>query len=357
MNNQYKILAINPGSTSTKLALYEGDQEIFRTSIKHDENDLNTFANVIKQKDYRKKEVLHAIQSNGISCADLSAVVGRGGMLKSLKSGTYLINKQMIDDLECSRFGEHASNLGAIIAAEIGDNHDIPAYIVDPVVVDELSDIARLSGIPEVERQSQLHALNIKAVSRKASRYFNKPRESLHFVIVHLGSGISIAAERGGKIIDVNNANNEGPFSPERTGTLPAKQLVKLCFSGKYTEDELLDRITKTGGLYAYLGTKNFTEIEEQMNRGHKQATFVVNGMIYQIAKEIGAMSTVLGGEVDAILLTGGITFSDYVVNELISRVQFLAPIYSFPGEEELEALALGALRVLLEQEPVNRYE
>ncbi len=357
MQKEPMVLAINPGSTSTKFAVYRGEKVIFKETIKHQDTELQSFKSVASQLDYRYELLIHSLEKYNIDEKSIDAVVGRGGFFRPLPSGTYLVDELMIEDLKTARYGEHASNLGAMIANEIANKNNIPAYIVDPIVVDEFEDLARISGIPDIERKSNLHALNIKAVSRTVAEQLGKPYELFNFIVAHLGSGISVVAHKKGEIIDVNNANNEGPYSPERAGGLPAFQLVQLCFSGKYTEKELLTRLAKEGGIYAYLGTKNVIEVEERAENGDVQAKRVLDGMIYQTAKEIGAMSTVLNGDIDGIILTGGLSFSKYIVNQLIKKVEFLAPIYVVPGEEELEALAFGALRVFLGKEEAKIYQ
>jgi butyrate kinase len=266
------------------------------------------------------------------------------------------VNESMIEDAMTSKFGEHASNLGAVMARELANQLDISAFIVDPVGVDELIDEARLSGMAEIDRISQVHALNIKAVSRKIARQLDKSIEDVNFVVAHIGGGISVVAERKGRLIDVNNADNEGPFSPERTGTLPAKQLVKLCYSGQFDEREMLAKITKMGGVYSYLGTKSMIEVEERVLNGDERATLVLNSMIHQLGKEIGAMSSVLEGDIDGIILTGGLSYCALIVEKIKQKVGFLADVYVVPGEEELEALAAGAIRVLTNQEQAKQY-
>lgn len=356
MNNPL-ILTINPGSTSTKFAVYRGKEVVFKETIKHKDEELMVYNSIADQLDYRAELLLSYLKKHDVDYNELNGVVGRGGFLRSLPSGTYLVDDLMLDDLKTAKLGEHASNLGALIAQKIASQVNIPAFIVDPIVVDEFEKEARISGIPDIERKSTFHALNIKAVSRKVADEIGKPYEELNFVVAHLGSGISVAAQRKGKVIDVNNANNEGPFSPERAGTLPAEQLARLCYSGKYTEKEMITRITKEGGLYAYCGTKNEMEVEERMEKGDITAKEILDAMIYQIAKEIGAMSTVLDGEVDGVILTGGLSYSDYIVENVSKKVKFVSPIYRVPGEEELEALAFGALRVLEGKEKAKNYK
>jgi len=350
------ILAVNPGSTSTKFAVFHGKQVVFKETIKHQDEELSQFATIADQLDYRFHLLIDALDKHEIALQKLDAVVGRGGFVKPLPSGTYIVDDMMVKDVKTARFGEHASNLGPMIAYELAKQHDLPAYIVDPVVVDEMEDVARLSGIPDIDRKSHIHALNIKAVSRTVAHELGKSHTDLNFVVAHLGGGISVVAHRKGRIIDVNNANDEGPYSPERAGGLPSYQLAKLCYSGKYSEKEMLAKLAKEGGFYAYLGTRNAMEVEERARQGDRKAIIVLDGMIYQIAKEIGSMAVVLDGDVDGIILTGGLSHSDYIVQAIKKKVQFISQVYVVPGEEELEALALGALRVLLGEEQAKKY-
>lgn len=350
------VLAINPGSTSTKFAVYQGDELLFSETVRHDDKEIMTFETMADQLPFRLKTLLNCLEKKQLDLKRLDGVVGRGGLLKPLESGTYEVNDRMIDDSLTSKFGEHASNLGAVMAREIAAKLGIPAFIVDPVGVDELIDEARLSGMAEIERISQVHALNIKAVSRKIAQQFGKPFEDLNFVVAHIGGGISVAAQRRGKIIDVNNANNEGPFSPERTGTLPAKQLVELCYSGGFSKKEMLAKITKLGGVYSYLGTKNMMEVEERVLNGDEKAVLVLNAMIHQLGKEIGAMASVLEGDIDGIILTGGLSYCEIIVEKINKKVGFLADVFIVPGEAELEALAAGVIRVLDKQEQAKQY-
>jgi butyrate kinase len=350
------VLAINPGSTSTKFAVFQGEDLLFSETVRHDDKEMMQYKMVADQLPFRLETLLISLENKIFNLSTLDAVVGRGGLLKPLQSGTYEVNERMIADAVTSRFGEHASNLGAIIAGEIANKLGIPAFIVDPVGVDELINESRLSGMADIERISQVHALNIKAVSRKIAQQLNTSYEDLNFVVAHIGGGISVVAHRKGRIIDVNNADNEGSFSPERTGTLPAKQLVRLCYSGEYNEQEMLTKITKVGGVYSYLGTKSMVEVEERVLNGDKKATLVLNAMIHQLCKEIGAMSTVLQGDIDGIILTGGICFSEFIVEKIKKKVSFLSNVYVVPGEEELEALAAGALRVLTNKEKARKY-
>ncbi|CCO07419.1 butyrate kinase [Desulforamulus hydrothermalis] len=351
-----QILAINPGSTSTKIAVFQDETCLWKKVIDHPEQDIRSFAKISDQFSYRMAAILKTLQEKNCRLADCCAVVGRGGLLNPLAGGTYLVDEYLVQVSHNAPGGEHASNLGAIIAYHLAQKVNIPAYIVDPVAVDEMEPVARLSGHPELPRISLSHALNMKAVARKVARQLGKTYQEVNLVIAHLGSGISVSPHRRGRMIDVNNANNEGPFSPERCGTLPSAQLVKLCYSGKYTEKEMLTGILKEGGMYAYLGTKDAREAERRMNQGDRQARLVLEAMCYQVAKEIGAMSAVLCGDVDRIVLTGGLAHSAFITDEITRRVSFIAPVVSVPGEEEMASLALGALRVLRNEEPALIY-
>lgn len=350
------ILAINPGSTSTKLAVYEGRELLFEETVRHDDEEIIKFSGVGDQLNFRLETIMSYLSTRKFEMSALDGVVGRGGLLKPLTSGTFAVDEVMLEDARTGKYGEHASNLGAILASEIAKKHNIPAYIVDPVGVDELIDEARISGLSDIERKSHVHALNIKAVSRKIAEQLGRTLEETNFVVAHIGGGISVAAHRGGRIVDVNNAENEGPFSPERAGGLPAKQLVKLCYSGKYTEKEMLQRMTKQGGMYSYLGTKSAIEVEKRVLSGDPEATLIMNAMVHQIAKEIGAMSTVLDGRLDGMILTGGICHSEMIVGRIREKIDFLGEVFVVPGEAELEALAAGALRVLTGEEEAKIY-
>jgi len=354
----YRILAINPGSTSTKLAIYEDEQCVFKASVKHDSDVILSFNHVIDQYDFRMKAILEELEKDNIDLSTLNAVVGRGGMLKPIPSGTYEVTEKMLFDMKEAKRGEHASNLGCLIAKHIADQYHLPSFIVDPVAVDEMEDIARFTGMPEIKRDSLFHALNQKAVARKVAKDLNKPYESLDLVIAHLGGGISIAAHHLGKVIDVNNAlDGDGPMSPERSGEVPMGPLYKMALSGKYTLREIQRKNYGQGGLVAYLGTNDGATIMKRIKEGDEKARFIHEVMCYQIAKEIGAYSTVLKGHVDGIVLTGGLAYNKLTVELIKERVQFIAPVLVYPGEDEMEALALGALRVLQGEEAAKKYE
>lgn len=351
------ILIINPGSTSTKIAVYEDDKQVFEEKISHSVEELKPFPNIISQFEFRKNLVLETLKARNFDITKLDAVCGRGGMLRPLESGTYLVNERMIQDVYEAKRGEHASNLGCIIAHEIAKELNIPAFIVDPVSVDEMEDIARISGHPLFERQCIFHALNHKATARKVAKDVGKKYEDMNLIIAHLGGGISVACHRKGRVIDVNNAlDGDGPMSPERSGTVPLGPLYKLCFSGQYTLQDIKRMNYGQGGLVAYLGTNNAKEIVKRIENGDKYAELIMDAMIYQIAKEIGACSTVFYGDVDYIVLTGGLAYEPYITSRIIERVKFIADVLVYPGEDELQALALGALRVLNGEEEAKIY-
>ena len=350
------ILVINPGSTSTKIAIFNQEgKEIFKESISHSAEELSKFKSLLEQGPIRKKIILDTLKKKNIDTDSLKAIVGRGGVLKPLKAGTYEANDKLIFDLKNSPI-EHASNLGGIIAHEIAEEIDIPAYIADPVSVDEFTDIARISGLKGIERKSLLHTLNIRANAFRYAKEQGKKIEELNLIVAHLGGGISIAPIEKGKIIDVNNANDGGPFSPERTGSLPNKALIHLCYSDEYSEKELYKLITHQGGLVSYLGTNDVREVMKKIKQGDKYAKLIFEAMCYQIAKEIGAMATVLKGKVEAIILTGGISHSEILVNRIKDRTSWIAPVVVYPGEEEMKALSQAVIRVIDGVEKVKTY-
>ncbi len=353
----YKILVINPGSTSTKFAVYDDESEVFLENIFHTKDELAPYPDISSQYEFRMNTVLKALEERNWNITDFNAVVGRGGLLYPLESGTYEVNDKMCEHLKLGIQGEHASNLGGLIARAIADKVNIPAFIVDPVIVDEFEDVARISGCPLIKRRSIFHALNHKAVARKVADLFRKRYEDLNLIVAHLGGGISVAAHKKGRVIDVNNAlDGDGPFAPERSGGLPVGDLVRLCFSGKYSYDEIISMIRGKGGLVAYLGVNDVRKVIEMIKNGNKQAELVFEAMAYQVAKEIGGMATVLEGNIDQIVLTGGIAYSEEFISKIIKRVSFIAPITVIPGEREMEALALGALRVLRGEEKAKTY-
>ncbi len=351
-----RILVINPGATSTKFAVYDGEILVFKKTIEHSIADISIFTKVIDQYEYRLRLILQQLEIENMDILSFKAVVGRGGILKPLKGGTYGITQEMVDDLWKAKRGEHASNLGAVMAYGLAETLKIPSYIVDPVSVDEMEPVARISGLPDLPRSSLSHALNSKAVARKVANQLGKSYYEINLIVAHLGTGISVTPHKMGKMIDVNNAKEEGPLSPDRCGGLPMGQFLRLAFSGKYTFDELKEILNCKGGMYAYLGTADIRKAFAMADSGDVQASIVLEAISYQVAKEIGGMATVLSGNVECIILTGGVAHSERIVNEIKKRVQFIAPIIVVPGEEELEALASGAIRVLRGQEEVLLY-
>lgn len=356
-----KILAINPGSTSTKISVYEDDKSIFTETIRHNVDELGKFKSITDQYEFRKQYIVEALTTNNLCIDDLDVVVGRGGLLKPIPGGVYEVSDQMISDLKIGIQGEHASNLGGILAKEIAkiSKKNIPAFIVDPVVVDELDDIARLSGRPELPRVSIFHALNQKAVARRFSNDIEKDYKELNLIVAHLGGGITVGAHKKGRVIDVNNGlDGEGAYSPERAGTLPSGSLARLCFSGKFQLSEIRKMITGNGGLVAYLGT-NDAKLVEQLayNNADSKSRMIFEGMAYQIAKDIGSAATVLKGEVDAILITGGIAYSKNLIKLISERVKFIAPIHVYPGEDEMQALAESAFLAVKGQMEIKQYK
>lgn len=344
-----KVLAINPGSTSTKIAVYENYKLFFLKSIKHSVEDLKQFKKMADQYEFRKNIILTELKEANIELTSIDAVVGRGGLVKPIKSGVYEVNEALRKDLQKGIQGEHASNLGGLIAHDIASMvEDLKAYIADPVVVDELDDIARIAGHPLFERRSIFHALNQKAIAKGHAKFLGQNYADLNLVVVHLGGGISVSAHKKGRVIDTNQAlDGDGPFSPERSGTLPVNQLVKLCFSGEHTQDEIMDMVRGKGGLTAYLGTNNAAEVEERIKNGDKKAELIYEAMAYQVSKLIGSMATVLKGEIHGILITGGIAYDEDFVGWIRERVQFMAPVFVYPGEDEMKALAMNGLGVL----------
>ena len=348
MTTTYKILAINPGSTSTKVAVFENDKELFSTTLRHSSEEIGRYKTILDQLDFRREVILEAVKASGVALGDLDAVIGRGGLLKPIPSGTYEVNAQMIEDIRLRPAGQHASNLGALLAAEIAQLAGVKAYIADPVVVDELQAEARLTGLPQIKRESIFHALNQKAVARVYADSIGRPYEELNLVVAHLGGGISVGAHRKGLVVDVNNAlDGEGPFSPERAGTMPAKAFAELCFSGKYTLAEVSKMLSGKGGIVAHLGSNDTREVGARAEAGDKEAKLVMDSMAYGVGKTIGSMLAVLKGDVDAVILTGGIAYSAYVVGYIKSMIEPLAKVVVMPGENELEALAMNAQRVL----------
>jgi butyrate kinase len=343
------ILAINPGSTSTKFSLFEEDKLVFENNLRHSTSELSGFEKITDQFHFRKDLILKELNRHNIDSEMMKAIVGRGGLLKPIESGLYKVNQKMKDDLRSMKYGEHASNLGALIADDIANAFPGSiACIVDPVVVDELQDVARISGHPLIQRRSIFHALNQKAVARHYCASINRKYDEVNLIVAHMGGGISVGAHSHGRVIDVNNAlNGDGPMSPERSGGLPAGQLADLCFSGKYTHDQIRSMITGKGGIVAYLGTNSFIEASEMAESGDQKARLVKNAVAYQVGKEIGAAAAVLKGKVDAIILTGGLAYDEEHVGHISAMVDFIGPVVVYPGEDELKSLAYNCLLAL----------
>ncbi len=352
------ILVINPGSTSTKIAVFQDEEEIFNETIRHSATEIAQYKKIIDQHEFRIKLILDTLKSKGVLLEEISAIGARGGLFHPLESGTYLVNEDMVNDLSSARYGEHASNLGAIIAHAFSTRIGKPAFIVDPVIVDEMNEIAKISGFKGIRRVSIWHALNQKFIARQAAKELGKTYKNANLIVVHLGGGISIAAHCKGKAIDVNNAlNGDGPFSPERAGGLPVIGLVNLCYSKKYTYEEMKKNLAGKGGLVSHLNTNSAIEVEQRVKDGDKHAKLVYEAMAYQIAKTIGEMATVLEEKVDAIVITGGIAYSKILTEWIKERVSFIAPVKVYPGEDELNAIAQGVLRVLRKEEEIKLYE
>jgi len=353
----FRVIAINPGSTSTKFGIYDDELSVFAETIRHDAEILARCGTIPEQKQYRLECILKSLEEAKFDLKSLDAVVGRGGILKPIKSGVYAVNDRMLQDLRLESAARHASTLGAILASEIAGPLGIPSYIVDPVVVYEMESVTKLSGIPGVERISSFHALNQKAVARRLASELGKPYEESRFVVAHIGGGITVGAHLNGRVVDVNDGlSGEGPFTPERGGGVPIVPIIRMCFSGKYTQDELLKMFSGTGGIKAYLGTSEVTEVLKMADAGNEFAAQVLDSMSYQVAKEIGAMVAVLEGQVDAIILTGGIAYSSRITSAIKKRVEKLAPVNIFPGEDEIFALVAGARRVRRGKEKAEEY-
>lgn len=352
-----KSLIINPGSTSTKIGVFEDETLLFEETLRHSTEEIAQYASIVDQKDFRKQIILDLLKSKDFDINSLQVIVGRGGMLKPIPGGTYAVSDELLEDLKIGRQGQHASNLGGILAREIADSIGVPSYIVDPVVVDELMPISRYSGVPELPRTSVFHALNQKAVAKRFAKEQNKAYNTLNLIVVHMGGGVSVGAHEQGRVIDVFNAlDGDGAFSPERAGAVPSGALIKMCFSGEYTEKEVYKKIVGNGGFNAYVGTNDMRDVEKMVNDGDKKAEEVREAFIMQVAKNIGSMSCVLKGKVDQIIITGGIAYDKVVVSGLKERAGFIAPITVYPGEDELLALTQGALRVMNGEEEAMTY-
>lgn len=354
----FRTLTINPGSTSTKFAVFDEEAKVLAYTARHDRRMLDACGSVTEQKQLRKKCIVDFLSSSGVEMDSIDAVAGRGGLLRPIESGTYRINRAMLEDLQSAAAAVHASALGAIIASELAEEYAIPAYVVDPIVVDEMDRHAKLTGMPGIERSSVFHALNQKAVAHRYAEETGTPYENLRIIVAHLGGGITVGAHRYGRVIDVNDAlAGEGAFTPERSGSIPAVPLIKMCFSGEYSQQELIDKVIQCGGMQAYLGTNDLRQVQKMIANGDEFASLVLDSMAYQVSKEIGAMAAALEGRVDAILLTGGLAHSSRFTGAVKQRVDRLAPVKVYPGEDEMLALMKGVLRVLRGQENALLYE
>ena len=352
-----KSLIINPGSTSTKIGVFEDETLLFEETLRHSTEEIAQYASIVDQKDFRKQIILDLLAKKNFDINSLQVIVGRGGMLKPIPGGTYDVSDELLEDLKIGKQGQHASNLGGILAREIGDSIGVPSYIVDPVVVDELMPIARYSGVPELPRTSVFHALNQKAVAKRYAKEKGVSYDSLNLIVVHMGGGVSVGAHEKGRVIDVFNAlDGDGAFSPERAGAVPSGALIKMCFSGEYTEKEVYKKIVGNGGFNAYLGTNDMRDVAKMIADGDAHADEVREAFILQVCKNIGSMACVLKGKVDRIIVTGGIAYNKEVVDKMEERAGFIAPFTVYPGEDELLALAQGALRVLNGQEEAMKY-
>ena len=352
-----KSLIINPGSTSTKIGVFEDETLLFEETLRHSTEEIAQYASIVDQKDFRKQIILDLLAKKNFDINSLQVIVGRGGMLKPIPGGTYAVSDELLEDLKIGKQGQHASNLGGILAREIGDSIGVPSYIVDPVVVDELMPIARYSGVPELPRTSVFHALNQKAVAKRYAKEKGVSYDSLNLIVVHMGGGVSVGAHEKGRVIDVFNAlDGDGAFSPERAGAVPSGALIKMCFSGEYTEKEVYKKIVGNGGFNAYLGTNDMRDVAKMIADGDAHADEVREAFILQVCKNIGSMACVLKGKVDRIIVTGGIAYNKEVVDKMEERAGFIAPFTVYPGEDELLALAQGALRVMNGEEETMKY-
>ncbi len=352
-----KSLIINPGSTSTKIGVFEDENLLFEETLRHTTEEISQYPNILAQKDFRKNIIVNFLKNKNFDMKELSFIVGRGGMLKPIPGGTYSVTDELLHDLEIGRQGQHASNLGGILAREIGDSLGIPSFIVDPVVVDELAPESRFSGVPELPRTSVFHALNQKAVAKRYAKESGKSYDSLNLIVVHMGGGVSVGAHKKGQIVDVFNAlDGDGAFSPERSGAVPVGALVKMCFSGKYTEAEVYKKLVGNGGFNAYLGTNDMRDVDKMCDEGDAKAILLRDAFCQQIAKNMGAMAAVLDGKVDRVIVTGGIAYDKYVVDKLKEKAGFIGEFTVYPGEDELLALCQGGLRVVTGEEKAKEY-
>ncbi|MBQ6401992.1 MAG: butyrate kinase [Firmicutes bacterium] len=352
----YRVLTINPGSTSTKIAVFEDEREVLDQTLRHSAEELGRYESIAAQEDFRRQLVLDALAENGMTAGDLDAIGCRGGLIRPIPSGTYRVNETMVEDCRRGVQGEHASNLGALIGYGMGKEAGVPVFIVDPPSVDELSDVARISGHPLIRRTCIFHALNQKAVARQFAKEAGRSYEEMNLVVCHMGGGITVGAHVGGRVVDTQNAvGGEGPFTPGRSGGLPAIDVIRLCFDGEHTREELEEYLTSRGGLIAYTGTSSMREIQKRAKE-EPEIRLLLDALLYQIAREIGAAAAAMKGKVDQIILTGGIANSEELMSELREQVEWIAPVTVYPGEEEMQSLAFGVLRVLRGEEEAKEY-
>ena len=352
-----KSLIINPGSTSTKIGVFEDETLLFEETLRHSTEEISQYASIVDQKDFRKNIIVNLLNEKNFDINSLNMVVGRGGMLKPIPGGTYAVTDELLEDLKIGKQGQHASNLGGILAREIGDSIGVPSFIVDPVVVDEMMPIARYSGVPELPRTSVFHALNQKAVAKRYANEIGKAYTDLNLIVVHMGGGVSVGAHKNGRVVDIFNAlDGDGAFSPERAGSVPSGALIKMCFSGKYTEKEVYKKIVGNGGFNAYMGTNDMRDVEKAVLAGDEKAIEYRDAFILQVAKDMGSLACVLDGKVDQIVVTGGIAYDKGVVAGLKERAEWIAPFTVYPGEDELLALVQGGLRVINGVEEAMKY-
>ena len=352
-----KSLIINPGSTSTKIGVFEDETLLFEETLRHSTEEISQYASIVDQKDFRKNIIVNLLNEKNFDINSLNMVVGRGGMLKPIPGGTYAVTDELLEDLKIGKQGQHASNLGGILAREIGDSIGAPSFIVDPVVVDEMMPIARYSGVPELPRTSVFHALNQKAVAKRYANEIGKAYTDLNLIVVHMGGGVSVGAHKNGRVVDIFNAlDGDGAFSPERAGSVPSGALIKMCFSGKYTEKEVYKKIVGNGGFNAYMGTNDMRDVEKAVLAGDEKAIEYRDAFVLQVAKDMGSMACVLDGKVDQIIVTGGIAYDKGVVAGLKERAEWIAPFTVYPCEDELLALVQGGLRVVNGVEEAMKY-
>ena len=352
-----KSLIINPGSTSTKIGVFEDETLLFEETLRHSTEEIAQYASIVDLKDFRKEIIVNLLNEKNFDINSLNMVVGRGGMLKPIPGGTYAVTDELLEDLKIGKQGQHASNLGGILAREIGDSIGVPSFIVDPVVVDEMMPIARHSGVPELPRTSVFHALNQKAVAKRYANEIGKAYTDLNLIVVHMGGGVSVGAHKNGRVVDIFNAlDGDGAFSPERAGSVPSGALIKMCFSGKYTEKEVYKKIVGNGGFNAYMGTNDMRDVEKAVLAGDEKAIEYRDAFVLQVAKDMGSMACVLDGKVDQIIVTGGIAYDKGVVAGLKERAEWIAPFTVYPGEDELLALVQGGLRVVNGVEEAMKY-